>query len=105
VEIFNRRSTYLPISLILVLCYIVYHIISGNRGIISMMHIKNALEERKKLLHQLKLEQEDIENQVKLLQPENYDLDFVDELARDYFGLVGKKEKVIMLQNQKNSQN
>lgn len=82
---------------ILLIIYFVYHAINGDRGIIAMLQVETKLLEQKNLLETMKQQQFILQNKVDLLQPNNYDTDFVDEKARDYFGLIGNNEKVLIL--------
>ncbi len=92
---FQKKGTYALFMLMFL--YIAYHAINGNRGIISMLQINSELIEKEAFLRQLKDEQQKLEEEIKLLQPENCDLDLIDEIARNYFGTIGKNEKILYL--------
>lgn len=83
--------------LILILIYFIYHTISGNRGVLSYFHLKESLQERKKYLAELVIQRKKIEKKTILLNPNNVDLDFLDELARKELGLINKNEKCFIL--------
>jgi cell division protein FtsB len=97
----ERKRFYVVIALFVLLLYVTYHVMSGSRGILSMLRVRSTLAEKQELLQVLQHEQEELEHQVGLLQPGKYDLDLLDELAREYFGLRGLNEKVIMLDVEK----
>lgn len=90
----QRKQIHVSLLLVMVFFYVIYHVMSGNRGVISMLKITSELEEKEKTLATLQKRQKFLEGRIKLLQPGHYDLDFIDELARSYFGMIGVSEKV-----------
>lgn len=91
------NEVYVLLLLLVLLLYVVYHTINGNRGIISMLTITSELRKKDGVLYNLQIEQNALEDNIKLLQPEHYDLDYIDELARHYFGMIGRDENIIIL--------
>lgn len=100
----NLSKTLTFILTALILSYFIYHTINGERGIIKLLQIEDELNKKQKTLDNLKIEKQILENHVKLLQENSYDIDYVDELARDYFGLVANGEKIIVIENENKSQ-
>ena len=77
---------------LLILAYFVYHNLVGNRGLLNMPSLNKEIEQKKALLSSYKAEKEYLQNRVNLLYDENINKDILDEIARDYFGLIGEDE-------------
>ncbi len=82
---------------IIVLMYFIYHTFNGNRGLFAMLKLEKELNDKQEILMKLQLEKDNLENQTSLLKANNYDLDFIDEIARDYFALVDPEEEIIVI--------
>ena len=90
--------------LILLLIYFIYHTISGNRGLLSYFNLRKSLQEEKEYLADLIAQRKQIERKTILLNPNNIDLDFLDELARKELGLINKNEKCFLLKILENTE-
>ena len=85
------------------LLYIIYHIISGNRGIIALLHINRTIAERQVVLNELNAEKQQLERKLELLSSETPDLDYVDELKRSQSGIAAPGEIMIILEKRHNN--
>jgi cell division protein FtsB len=81
----------------IIMSYFIYHIIAGERGMLSMIDIEKQVTEKQKILDELIAERKVLEYKVQHLKPGNYDYDLVDELARQKLGMADPKEKVIVI--------
>lgn len=82
-----------------IICYFIFHCFIGERGYIRMLDLKKQVILRKKELILLNEEKSDLENKVSLFYDESVNKDKLDELARSYFGLIGKNEVCILGNN------
>ena len=82
---------------VLVLFYLAFHTISGERGVIALLREGSKLEAMKTELAEIKSKREALENKTKKLSNSNLDLDLLDEQARLVLGVAGKNEVVIFL--------
>ncbi len=91
----NKRP--LLILFTLLFAYFSYHIFQGKRGLIAMLTINAELQNKQAFLDKLTKERNHLEEITKLLQPNDYDLDLVDELSRRSLGLIEPNEKVLII--------
>jgi|GEM_PF-5104566 len=94
-SIIKQAAVCISISLICI--YFLYHTISGNRGVIRLLQIKNDIQSHQQTLSALKTKEAILMNKIKLLEPGHEDYDIIDEIARDYFGTIINGEKVVIL--------
>ncbi len=86
---------------VLVLFYLGFHTVSGERGIFALLRETSKLEALKAELADIKSERESLERKVQKLSSNSLDLDLLDEQSRSVLGRVGKDEVVIFLNNDK----
>ncbi|WP_323733158.1 FtsB family cell division protein [Candidatus Bandiella euplotis] len=86
---------------LITLVYFIYHSFIGNRGYFEMLRLEDEIEKHKAMLHKSKSEREYLNNRVSLLYDKSLNKDLLDEVARDYFGLIAPNELCIMLDDQK----
>ncbi|MFT6559628.1 MULTISPECIES: FtsB family cell division protein [Sneathiella] len=84
-----------PILGLLTICYFSYHLIEGDRGLFSYLKLQMEIQKAEAEFQITELEKEKLENRVKLLDPENLDLDMLEERAREVLGLAHPDELVI----------
>lgn len=84
-----------PLIAIGLLGYFIYHIIQGERGLLSWRQLNNKISIAESRLNELSQEQETLEMKVRLMRPESLDPDMLDEQAREKLNFVGKDEIVI----------
>lgn len=80
--------------------YFLYHVLSGDRGLISYIRLSRELNEKKEILSHLQEEKYVLEKKVKLMESDNIDSDTLDELARKNLGLMSKDEEVWIIEEQ-----
>lgn len=84
-----------PIISITLLGYFVYHIIQGERGLLSWMRLKQKIEVMDQHLHKVQEEQSQLEQRVYLLRPDSLDRDMLEEQARKILNYARKDELII----------
>ena len=77
--------------------YFTYHAFVGDRGLLSLFKLEDAIQSKEKELDKLVLERQELESKVTLLNPKQFDQDFLDELARKNLGFIGQNEVLIIL--------
>jgi len=94
---FFSKKKFLLINFFIFL-YIAINLLDGNRGYFSYVQKKNTLIEKEIKVNQLRSSYEDLKNK-NLLLSDNLNLDYLDQLYRDYFTLGKKGEKLYLLKN------
>ena len=82
----------------LVLCYLLLLAglaIAGPTGLLAWGENTQLLEKRQHQVAQLEARQADLENKVRLLDPDNADPDLVGELLREKMGVAHPDEIVV----------
>ena len=74
-----------------------YFLVYGQRGLLQYFYLSKQNQEYNQKLSQLTSENQYLSNQIKKLQPNTVDLDFLDEQAIKKLGLIDKNEIVIIL--------
>ena len=93
-----RNKLYLFLSLVfsfLILLYLIYFLINGERGMISFYTIKNQQNELQNELKKIKLQNDFFVDRVQRLQINTIDLDYLDELNIDKNGNLDKNDIII----------
>ncbi len=85
----------------LLIVYFIYHIISGQRGVLAYLRLQNELVTTLEQYNSLRDERLELERNVSKLHPSTIDLDLLDEVARQNLGLIGETERVIFLNDKK----
>ena len=75
--------------------YFIFYSFIDERGYIKIINLKKEIILQKNELRVLNKLRYKIENKVNLFYSESIDRDNLDELAREYFGLIGIGEIVI----------
>ena len=94
---FLSKKKFLLINFFIFL-YIAINLLDGNRGYFSYIQKKNTLIEKEIKADQLRSSYEDSKNK-NLLLSDNLNLDYLDQLYRDYLTLGKKGEKLYLLKN------
>jgi len=89
------KSSAAPILGLLAISYFSYHLIEGDRGLFAYLKLQQEVQKETAQLRLTEIEKTKLEKRIKLLDPENLDLDMLDERARDVLGLSGPDELVI----------
>jgi len=82
----------------LIYFYIITNLLDGNRGYFSYVQKKKTLIDKEIKVNQLRSSYEDLKSK-NLLLSDNLNLDYLDQLYRDYFTLGKKGEKLYLLKN------
>ena len=92
---FLSKKKFLLINFFIFL-YILINLLDGNRGYFSYIQKKNVLVEKEIKVKKLRSSYDDLKNK-NLLLSDNLNLDYLDQLYRDYFTLGKKGEKLYLL--------
>jgi cell division protein FtsB len=85
-----------PVIAISLLGYFIYHIIQGERGLLSWRQINQKIDQAQSRLAEITLEQEILERRVTLMRPDSLDPDMLEEQAREKLNFARKDEIVIL---------
>ncbi len=93
----NRRFQQVigPICALCLMLYFIYHIIQGERGILSWLRLQQKISDAEQQLTVVQEEQEILERRVQLLRPDSLDPDMLEERARKVLNFAKKDEVVI----------
>ena len=97
-----KNKLYLFLSLVssfLLLLYLIYFLINGERGLISFYMIKNQQIELQNQLLKIKSKNNLLTDRVKRLQTNTIDLDYLDEQLRLHTGYIAENELLISLKD------
>lgn len=100
----NRYSPALDfrsLFCVLVLFYLGFHAVSGERGVFALLSETNKLASLKTELAEMKDKHESLEKKIKQLSDSSLDLDLLDERVRIVLGMAGKDEVVVFLDKDK----
>jgi len=94
----RKRAGFIagPVLGISLMCYFGYHLVQGERGLLSWLRLTQDVKLAKSRLADLNNEREALDRRVSLLRPEHLDRDMLDERARATLNLVGPHEIVIL---------
>lgn len=96
-DIQNRiKNSGLLIFCTLLSLYFIFHGISGERGLLKLLYLRNEIFEAEQIANMYHQEKIKLEEKVKLLSSSSLDLDLLDERARVVLNLVGKDEFIIL---------
>ena len=94
----NRLILYFSFLItFFIFLYLVYFLVYGQRGLLQYFYLSKQKQEYNETFAKLTSENQYIGNQIKKLQPNTVDLDFLDEQVRKKLGLIDKNEIVIIL--------
>jgi len=88
---------------VLILFYLGFHTVSGERGVFALLREKARLGQLQTQLVEVKEKRQELEKKVANLRSDNLDLDLLDEQARKVLGTTGKGEVVLFLGNKQES--
>ncbi len=93
----NLRSRHIvgPLLAALALVYFGYHLVQGDRGLITWVQRSQQIKDLTIELNTLKKHQVILSHKASLLRPESLDLDLLDERARIVLNFVRKDEVVL----------
>lgn len=76
--------------------YFAYHLVAGQRSVLSLMSLDRQAEAEKAELVDLVREREDLEKRVVMMRPGSIDRDLLEERARLILGYTGKNEQIVI---------
>lgn len=85
-----------PVIAISLLGYFIYHIIQGERGLLSWRQLNLKIEQAEARFKETTAEQNTLERRVQLMRPESLDPDMLEEQAREKLNFARKDEIVIL---------
>ena len=97
-----KNKLYLFLSLVssfLLLLYLIYFLIHGERGVISFFTINNQQIELQNELKKIMLQNDFFVDRVQRLQTNTIDLDYLDEQLRLHTGYIAENELLISLED------
>jgi cell division protein FtsB len=80
--------------LVLVMFYLGFHAVSGERGVFALFKETRKLEKLQSELAEVKAKHSALEHKVHLLSDDSLDLDLLDEQVRRVMGMSSKDEIV-----------
>jgi cell division protein FtsB len=86
-----------PLIYVLILFYLGFHAVSGERGVFALFKETRRLETLNAELAEVKGQRESLDHKVKLLSSQSLDLDLLDEQVRRTLGMTGKNEVIYFL--------
>jgi cell division protein FtsB len=86
-----------PLLGVLVLFYLCFHAVSGDRGVVALFKENRKLVQLQTELAKVVAERNALDAKVHGLSSNSLDLDLLDEQARLVLGMVGKNEVVHFL--------
>ena len=86
-----------PLLCVLILFYLGFHAVSGERGLFALFKETRKLDLLKAEMAETVAKREALERKVARLSNDSLDLDLLDEQARLILGLAGKNEVVVFL--------
>ena len=86
-----------PLLAVMVVFYLGFHAVSGERGVVALFKESHKLEQLKAELVKITAEREALDAKVRGLSSNSLDLDLLDERARLVLGMAGKNEMVYFL--------
>ena len=88
-------SIGLLVGLITTSFFVFNYILNGNRGLIARIQLQDELADLEKELASQIEEKERINNKINLFSSENFDLDLLDEVAREKLAYIHYSEIIL----------
>ncbi|MAW52981.1 MAG: septum formation initiator [Geminicoccus sp.] len=89
--------TYLPVAFFTATAlYFIFHLVTGDRGLLAYIAIKRELDDATVILAELEVEKQDLQRDVSLLYDTPIDVDMLEERARVELGFVREDETIIL---------
>lgn len=101
-DLTNRLNHILgPLIALLVMIYFGYHIVQGERGLVSWMRLRQKIAVSEEQLRLIQAEKEIFERRVYLLRPDSLDKDMLEQRAYEVLN-SGNVEDIIILNKDMN---
>ena len=82
-------------GIILVFGYVIFHIVYGDRGIISFLQYNKKYKNTLSELELVRLERQKLQSKVGLMKTDSIDLDMLDEQAKKSLSLTKENEIIV----------
>ena len=82
---------------IALVAYFVFHMINGGHGYIARNHLRAEVEQARATLEELREKREWLEHRADLLDPDQVDLDMLDEQVRAMLNYVHPDDVIVFL--------
>lgn len=106
-ELLRRAKFYNPLRfksslfLAFVFFYFAFHLVTGERGLLAYVRLKNEMENTRKESQLVQNQKLELSKNVAGLRDDSLNLDLVEELARKDLGYSKKDEVVLFDENKK----
>lgn len=94
----NNLQIAVYLLMLLAVIYFSYHLVNGNRGLITLLRLRQELHNVSTELAALQHEKQILEQKNRSMHPQHLDLDYLDEIARKELGLIASSEMLVILQ-------
>jgi cell division protein FtsB len=99
-DLSNRLNhVFGPLIALLVMIYFGYHIVQGERGLISWMRLRQKITVSEGQLSVVQEEKETLQRRVNLLRPDSLDRDMLEERAYEVLNLGNPGDTIILNQD------
>ncbi len=89
-----------PLIGICSIAYFGFHVVHGERGLLTYWRLKQVIAETQPLLEEAQLQRQLLENRVGLLRPDNLDPDMLEERARVMLNFGYANDIVILFEKE-----
>ena len=93
----SSRRLILPVSLIFVLCYVYYHTLTGDRGLLVWYVLHQQVEQLQAENAALQSNVDRLQRDVDRLSAKSPDLDYIDEVVRRNMPVMKPGERVVYI--------
>jgi cell division protein FtsB len=76
--------------------YFSYHLVAGQRSLLSLMSLDNQVTRQEQELARLTTERGDLEKRVVMMRPGSIDRDLLEERVRIMLGYTGENEQILV---------
>ena len=94
------RSMIGPLIGICAIAYFGFHVVHGERGLLTYWRLKQMIAETQPVLDEARVQREMLENRVSLLRPDNLDPDMLEERARVMLNFGYANDLVILYEKE-----
>ena len=93
----SSKFILVPMFLVLTCFYIYYHLITGNRGLLTWYKLNKQVAMLEEQNADLKMRVASMDDKIKRLSPASLDKDYLDEVIRDKLSFISTDERVVYL--------
>ncbi|MDB9704489.1 septum formation initiator family protein [Rhodospirillales bacterium] len=98
IEEIRRRAKHVvgPLFGIVAVSYFAYHTVHGDRGVLSLVQMRERVSDAERQLNRLVVEEDHWSARVKLLHPDSIDRDMLDERVRVMLGYARADDVIVL---------